>query len=105
MEVEPADLADTWVDQEVRRVAGEARAGDAVLHDVEGIDHHRGDAGPAAAAKKLALHGSFGREQPAEAALWRRNLDFDLVRIGWQGTVGIDGGGMGEDIAGNVGGD
>ena len=28
----------------VRRIAGEARAGDAVLHDVEGVDHHGRDA-------------------------------------------------------------
>src|SRR3954469_3461666 len=57
VEVEPADLADPRRDQEVRRIAGGPRPGDAVLHDVEGIDHHRGDAGTSAAAKKFALHG------------------------------------------------
>jgi len=72
VEIEPADLADAGRDQEVRRIAGEPRAGDAVLHDVEGIDHYRGDAGASAAAEKFALDGTLGRKQPAKAAALRR---------------------------------
>src|SRR6202042_817768 len=68
VEIEPADLTDAGRDQQIRRIAGQARAGDAVLHDVEGIDHDGRDARPSAPAEKLALHGTLGREQPAEAA-------------------------------------
>src|SRR5689334_25335595 len=68
MEVEPADLADAGRNQQVGWIARQACAGDAVLHDVEGIDHHGGDAGPATAAEEFALHGALGREELAEAA-------------------------------------
>ena len=78
MEIEPADLTDAGRDQQVRRIAGETGAGDAVLHDVEGIDHDGGDAGPSAAAEKLALHGALGRKELAEAAFRRRGLDDGL---------------------------
>src|SRR5260370_29718282 len=75
VKIEPADLTDTGRDQQIGRVAGKARTGDAVLHDVEGIDHDGGDAWPPAAAEKLALHGALGGKQPAEAAFRRRRLD------------------------------
>ena len=35
MEVEKADMADARRDVDVRRVAGEPHAGEAILHDVE----------------------------------------------------------------------
>src|SRR5664279_243963 len=70
VEIEPADLADARRDQQVRRIAGKAGAGDAVLHDVEGIDHDAGNARSTAAAEELPLHGALDRKQPAEAALW-----------------------------------
>ena len=54
MEIEPADVAEPRADQDVRRIAGEPRARDAVLHDVEGLDHHGRNAGPAAAAERIA---------------------------------------------------
>ena len=71
VKIEPADLADAGRDQQIRRIAGKPGAGDAVLHDVEGVDHHGGDAGPSAAAEELALHGALGGEEFADAALWR----------------------------------
>jgi hypothetical protein len=40
MEIEPADVTDVPGDLHVRRIAGEPRAGQAVLHDVERLDHH-----------------------------------------------------------------
>src|ERR1700710_1019323 len=57
VEIEPADLADAGRDQEIWRIAGKPRPGNAILHDVESIDHHRGDAWPPSCAKKLALDG------------------------------------------------
>ena len=80
VEIEPADLTDAGRDQQIGRIAGEAGTGDAVLHDVEGIDHDRGDARPRAATEELALHGSLGGEQPAEAAFRRGRLDHCLRR-------------------------
>ena len=71
VKIEPADLADAGRDQQVGRIAGQPRAGDAVLHDVEGIDHDRGDARPSAAAEELALHGALGGEEFADAAFRR----------------------------------
>src|SRR4051794_26920184 len=47
VEIEPTDLTDARRDQQIRWIAGEPRAGDAILHDVESIDHDRGDAWPA----------------------------------------------------------
>ena len=82
VEIEPADLTDAGRDQQIGRIAGEARAGDAVLHDVEGIDHDGGNARPSAAAEKLALHGALGGKQSAEAAFRRRGLDRELRRDG-----------------------
>src|SRR5882762_2728458 len=82
VEIEPADLTDTGRDQKVGRIAGKAGAGDAVLHDVEGIDHDGGDARPPVAAEKLAFHGALGREEFAEAAFRWRWLDLGLRREG-----------------------
>ena len=66
VKIEPADLPDAGRDQQVGRIAGQPRAGDAVLHDVEGIDHDRGNARPSAAAEELALHGALGGEELSE---------------------------------------
>ena len=81
VEIEPADLTDPRRNQQVGRVAGEPGTGDAVLHDVEGVDHDGGDARPSGAAEELALHGAFGRKKLAEAALRRRGFDHNLRRI------------------------
>src|SRR5450631_170583 len=80
VEIEPADLADPGRDQQVGWIAGQARPGDAVLHDVEGIDHAGGDARSLAAAEKLALHGPLGREEFAEAAFRPGWLDLGVGR-------------------------
>ena len=70
MEIEPADLADAGRDQQIRRIAGEPRPGDAVLHDVESIDHHRGYARPCSGAEKLALDGALGRKEICRIRAW-----------------------------------
>ena len=80
VKIEPADLTDPGRDQQVGRIAGEPRPGDAVLHDVEGVDHHGGNARPAAAAEKFALHGALGRKKLAEAAFGRGRLDRSFGR-------------------------
>src|SRR5690606_11016524 len=55
VEVEQADAAEHRIDDDVRWVAGEPRAGDPILHDVEGFHHDRGDAGTARRAYELTL--------------------------------------------------
>src|SRR6185312_3671611 len=71
VKVEPADLADAGRDQQVWRIAGQPCAGDAVLHDVEGIDHDRGDARSSTAAEELTLHGALGGEELSDTAFPR----------------------------------
>ena len=53
MEIEPADRAEPRADQHVGRIAGQPRAGDAVLHHVERFHHHGRNAGAAAPPEKL----------------------------------------------------
>ena len=104
VEIEPADLTDPRRNQQVRRITGEPRAGDAVLHDVEGIDHHRRDAGASATAEKLALHGTLGREEFAKAAPRRGNLDGGLRRSR-SCAMGVDRHGVRKHVAREIGGD
>src|SRR6185312_15604064 len=68
MEIEPSHLPDPWVDGDVRRIAGQARPRDAILHDVEGIRHDCRNAGTAAIARELPLNGALGAEQGAQPA-------------------------------------
>ena len=89
VEIEPADLADAGRDQQIRRIAGKPRAGDAVLHDVEGVDHDGGNARSSAAAEELALHGALGGEELAEAAL--RRLGFGQRRRHHRSRTPADG--------------
>ena len=77
VELEQADLADLQADQHVGRVAGETRAHDAVLGDVEGVDHHRGEA---RRARRLA------RPLPAQQPAPRRR------RVGRRRFVGSSAG-------------
>src|SRR5258708_34716628 len=51
VEIEPADFADAGGDQQIRRIAGEAGAGDGVRHDLEGLAPERGDAPPRGASE------------------------------------------------------
>ena len=67
MEIEPADAAEPRADQHVGRIAGKARAGDAILHDVEGFHHHGRNAGPAAPSEKLPAQRVLAAEQAAQA--------------------------------------
>src|SRR5260370_36864636 len=80
VKIEPADLADPGRDQQVGWIAGQAGASDAVLHDVEGIDHDGRDARSFAPAEKLALDGPLGREEFAEATLRPGWLDLGVRR-------------------------
>src|SRR6476620_6214708 len=60
MEVEQAAVGHARLDDHVRRIAGKAGARNAVLHDVEGLHHHAGDAGAVVgAAEELALQKLF----------------------------------------------
>ena len=68
MEVEPADRADFRRDQNVRGIAGHARARDPVLHDVERLDHDGRNAGPVAAAEHGAQQRMTAGQQVREAA-------------------------------------
>ena len=43
VEFEQPDLAHTRRDHDVGRIAGEARARDTILHDVESVDHDARD--------------------------------------------------------------
>src|SRR5689334_6356510 len=56
MKIEPADVAEPWTDQDVGRIAREPRSGDAILHDIVGFDHHRGQAGTSRSPKNLPFH-------------------------------------------------
>src|SRR5215469_5443816 len=70
MEIEPADMTDARGDMNIRRIAGEPHAGEAVLHDVERFHHHRGKAWAAIARNDLSLERALGAEnaaQPCEA--------------------------------------
>ena len=60
-------LASFGVDHDVRRIAGEARAGDAVLRDVEGVDHDRRDARAHRACAPCGRAGA-GKDAPPPAA-------------------------------------
>src|SRR3954464_9027173 len=104
MEVDPADLADTRCDQQVRRIARKARTSDAVLHDIEGIDHDAGDTWPSPGAEELSLHRALSRKQLAESPLRRSRLD--QYRRGLRcRAMRKDGGAVGEHVARKVGGD
>ena len=61
---------------DVGRIAGQPRAGDAVLHDVEGFHHHARDAGAVVgAAEQLALQQLLhGAAVAGEQALARGGL-------------------------------
>src|SRR6185437_10245094 len=56
MKIEPADVAEPWTDQDVGRIAREPRSGDAILHDIVGFDHDRGQAGTSRSPKNLPFH-------------------------------------------------
>src|SRR5262245_18867714 len=66
VELEQADPAEPRIDEHVGRIAGEARPSDAVLNDVEGVDHHRVYAGACRRAYHLALKQPLGAEHAAQ---------------------------------------
>ena len=80
MEIEPADAADARRDQHVRRIAGETRARDAVLHDVERFHHDSRQTRPHVVADELTPQRALGGEQVTEAAP-RLGLNFDVARM------------------------
>src|SRR5215470_19054660 len=62
VEIDQPDVAEPRADHHVGRIAREPRSRDAVLHDVEGLHHHGGEAGPAFGAEELALERALRRE-------------------------------------------
>ena len=81
VELEHADLAELRVDQDVRRIAGEPRTRDAVLHHVEGFHHHGGDAGTLRGAEEAAFRGL----PVAAEDILRRGLSRSAPRSSAQG--------------------
>ena len=86
MEIEPADAAEPRADQHVGRIAGKPRARDAVLHDVEGLDHHGRDAGPAARAEELPRAASARRRTAAQCPLGLASALTGVI-VGFVGAV------------------
>src|SRR5271165_6198945 len=56
MKLEHADLADLELHQGVRRIAGQPRAHDAVLEDIESVDHR----GQEARRRSIGVRAGFG---------------------------------------------
>src|SRR6185369_16168062 len=79
--IKPADVADPRIDHDVRRIAGEPCPRDAILHDVEGIDHHARDAGAAGPAGELAFERALGAEYRAKPASFRYQI-WRLLMLG-----------------------
>ena len=75
VEIEQPDAADARADQDVGRIAGEPRARDAVLHDVERLDHHGRQAGPARGPEQAALGRFLAAEQSEQSAACDLFLD------------------------------
>ena len=88
MEVDQADAAEPRIDAHVGRIAGEPRARDAILHDVEGLHHHGGEARAGRGAEELTLERSSRPEHRAQTALLRarsRNTSSSLSSEPWLG--------------------
>src|SRR6476660_6851718 len=93
MEVEQADAAHLWRDGDVRWVAGEPRAGDAVLGDVDRIHHHRRYAGRAIALPEdLAVKQMNGGTAilAGEFGLFRRHGKFGEDFLVMDDTAPVD---------------
>ena len=82
MEFEPADRAEPRADQHVGRIAGEPRAGDAVLHHVERFDHHGRNARAAAPPEELPAQRAFAAEEAAQPVRLGRVLDGVIAGVG-----------------------
>ena len=74
------------IDRNVRRIAGQPRARDAVLHHVEGVHHHRREAGAAGIAEELPLERAFGAEEGADPV--GRLRQFDRLHRRWRRSHG-----------------
>ncbi len=98
MEIEPANVAQPRADQHVGRIAGQPRAGDAVLHHVERFHHHGRNAGAAAPPEELPAQRAFAPKQAAQPVRFGRlgGRRFAVIRavIGNDGAapeqIGID---------------
>src|SRR5260221_10015481 len=77
VKIEPTDRPQPRRYQHVRRVPGEPGAGDAILHHVEGLDHHARNARPFGCAEQLVLERSLLTEYRAQPVA--RRLDRDIV--------------------------
>ena len=90
VEVEEADAMQPRRNEGVGRVAGKAGAGDAILDDIEGIDHDGGDARYVLAfAEELACH------EPAGADTFLLGCGTCFRRAGAGGDDLVHGGGRG----------
>src|ERR1051326_4379298 len=93
MKIEQADRPQVWLDQDVGRVPGETRAGDAVLHDVEGLAHHGEQAGAARRAEYLTFHFFLKSEHATQPAPLAEHL---TQRVALVRTVARNGGAAAE---------
>ena len=84
MEVEQPDLSAARRDHDVGRIAGEARARHAVLHDVERIHHDARDIRAALVADQLPLEQEFRAEDAPQPFGARTHLaqEAGVVRVG-----------------------
>ena len=81
--------AEPRADQHVGRIAGQPRARDAVLHDVEGFHHHGRNARAAAPAEELPAQRAFAAEQAAQPVRLGRVLGGVVAVVG--AVIGDDG--------------
>jgi len=88
-----------------RRIAGKPRPGNAILHDVEGVDHDRGDALAVQRCRKNSrLMVRSGEKKSSKAAFRRRHFDDRLGRADGR-PVREDGGAVCKYVAREIGGD
>src|SRR5947207_11053461 len=69
MKVEHTDRTKTRADHDIGGIAGQARARNAILHDVIGLDHDGRQPGPALRAEELALEKLFETDALAPMTL------------------------------------
>src|SRR5688572_1021921 len=89
MEVEPANGSQSRINRNVRRVAGQPGARDAILHYIEGVHHHRRETRAASLSEELSLERAFGAEEGADPV--GRLRQFDRLIVTGIGAVADDG--------------
>src|SRR5215216_4465927 len=69
VKIEHADVAEPRADHDIGGIAGQSRAGDAILHDVIGLDHYGRQAGPSLPAEKFSPQEFLRAESPTPSPL------------------------------------